>query len=171
MWLAWLLVIASACGRVNFDPLVDASGNGDGGSGSGSGSDGGGTGASCMGGNPSCVSTAGSLNLAGTYNASNSTASLGNGQAGSCGGANANEFTVQLIVMAAGTYQFTTAGSSFDTVLYILDACGGSELACSNSGGTAETLAMPLAQGQRIVVVVDGADACGTFQFRAGAAP
>lgn len=173
MRLALALVLVGGCGRVNFDPLSDGGGSGsgtntDGGSGS---IDGGGGSRVCMGGTPSCNSTAGSLSLAGTYQAGNTTRTSGNGMAGTCGGATGNEFTVQLIALQAGTYQFSTAGSQFDTVLYIRDSCTGTELLCADTPGGTEVVVLPMTQSQSIIVAIDGADECGVFQFTAQRAP
>ena len=63
---------------------------------------------------------------------------------------------------AAGTYTLSTAGSSYDTVLYALDACGGAELACNDdfSGGSSQ-ITLRLAAGERVVIGV------GSFAGRA----
>jgi len=57
-----------------------------------------------------------------------------------------------------GTFTFSTAGSSFDTVIYVLNECGGNEIVCNDDiGGTLQSGVMgPLNAGQRVIVVVDG---------------
>jgi hypothetical protein len=171
MYLALALVLVGACGRVNFDPLSD-------GGSSGSGSDGGGSGSgdpdggmqnpqACMGGTPSCTSTAGSLSQAGVYQAGNTTVQLGNGMSGTCGGATGNEFTIQLVALQAGEYRFSTNGSTFDTVLYVRDACNGTEIVCADTPNATELVTVTLAQAESVIAVVDGAGECGVFQFEA----
>ncbi|HWB79764.1 MAG TPA: hypothetical protein VG755_32595 [Nannocystaceae bacterium] len=58
----------------------------------------------------------------------------------------------------AGTWVFDLAGSSYDTVLALRDgSCGGVELACNDdAAGSASQLAMSLASGQTIAIVIDG---------------
>lgn len=67
----------------------------------------------------------------------------------------------------AGTYVFDTFGSSFDTVLYVLDGdCLGLSLACNDDTppGLQSTVSVSLATGQTVVVVVDGwGNAQGSF--------
>ena len=68
-------------------------------------------------------------------------------------------------------YTFSTAGSAYDTVLYVLDGCGGTELACNDDrvfGDTASRIAnLPLTIGQTVIVVVDGYSTnSGNYQLR-----
>lgn len=78
--------------------------------------------------------------------------------AGSCGYGASPEETWAYTAGASGDVTFSTAGSAFDTVLYVLDACGGAELACSDDGGGGSTseLVVPMTAGQTVIVVVDG---------------
>jgi len=78
---------------------------------------------------------------------------------GSCGLGEAPEGLFAFVAPHAGTYAFSTAGSLFNTVLYVLDErCGGAELACSDDrgGGLASMLELDLERDQAITVVVDG---------------
>lgn len=74
---------------------------------------------------------------------------------------------------SAGCWAFHTGGSSFDTVLYVLDGCSGDPLAC-NDDHNAETsvsgVGVHLSAGQQVVVVVDGFNAhqVGSWQLSAG---
>lgn len=62
----------------------------------------------------------------------------------------------------AGDWTFDTAGSDFDTVLYVLDACGGSELGCNDDdGGLTSSVTVTLGQGDSVVV------GAGSFAGRA----
>jgi hypothetical protein len=55
-------------------------------------------------------------------------------------------------------YVFSTAGSSFDTVLTLRDGCDGEELACNNNVGVSpqSEVVRKVAQGTPLAVVVDG---------------
>jgi len=88
---------------------------------------------------------------------------LGNDHDPSCGigsgppgGADA---MYQFTAMAAGTYVFDTAGSSIDTILSILDGCGGMELDCNDDvggGPVTSEITIMLAAGQSVIIVVEG---------------
>ena len=76
---------------------------------------------------------------------------------GSCGGTTANEDQYTFIAPQDGIYTIDTLGSDFDTVLYALDSCGGTEIACNdNSVDSTSRLNLELVQDQEIVLVVDG---------------
>jgi hypothetical protein len=80
---------------------------------------------------------------------------------GSCGLGEAPEALFAFVAPHAGKYAFSTAGSLFNTVLYVLDErCGGAELACSDDrgGGLASMVELDLEADQAITVVVDGFD-------------
>ena len=70
---------------------------------------------------------------------------------------------------ANGRYVFHTLGSDFDTVVYVLDGCGGVELACNDDAGAAEpdsALELDLASGEEVLVVVDGyANDAGRYEL------
>ena len=56
---------------------------------------------------------------------------------------------------AAGTYVVDTIDSTYDTVLYALDACGGLELACNDDhSGAASQITLRLAAGEAVVLGV-----------------
>jgi hypothetical protein len=186
VWLRLSLVVsllASACGRINFDPLGgdDQPGGGDGGPNDGKLGDGGGgidsaPGTACVGtATPNCPTAGGLLSLANTTSMGGPTDNNGDGLSGSCGGAGADERTVQYLVQQAGTYVFTTRDSDYDTVLYIRDGdCTGAELACNDNFGALFTsqVTLTLAAGQTIIAIVDGANGlCGTYSLRAGTNP
>lgn len=78
--------------------------------------------------------------------------------AGSCGGADAPDVSVQWTVPSTGTWVIDTAGSGFDTLLYVTDGCGGAELACDDDGaGSLQSrVEVEATAGQSLVIVVDG---------------
>jgi len=82
----------------------------------------------------------------------------------SCGGAGANE-SAMLQTVEPGVYLFTTAGSNYDTVLYLLEAsCDGQEIVCNDDAGGTATAALTYAfpETRDVVVVIDGAGGqCG----------
>ena len=62
----------------------------------------------------------------------------------------------------AATWRFTTEGSSFDSVIYVLDGtCAGAELACNDNATSATGLSAAeaaLSAGQVVVITIDGYD-------------
>lgn len=78
---------------------------------------------------------------------------------------------------ADGDYSIHTTGSSFDTVLSVLDgACLGLEIGCNDedpNGASSSALTLPLDEGQTITVMVDGVTDTdqGDFQLIIEAAP
>ena len=102
-------------------------------------------------------STAGAANLA------------GGASCGGYGGSNAPDASFLYTAPVSGSYTIDTAGSAFDTVLYVRSTtCSGAELACNDdSGGTRQSrVTLTLAAGQRIVIVVDGYGAAsGSFNL------
>lgn len=86
-------------------------------------------------------------------------------QTGTCGG-DGGEQTARFVAPAAGRYAFDTAGSAFDTVLYLRAACAdpGSERGCNDdASGLQSRVELDLAAGEAVVVVVDGFDGGGAF--------
>ncbi|MEM7157891.1 MAG: hypothetical protein AAF799_33935 [Myxococcota bacterium] len=85
--------------------------------------------------------------------------------AGSCGGLGSPDYAYQWQVPQDGIYRFDTSGSGFDTVVYLLDeTCMGEELRCNDdAGGPAAAVSALLSAGQVVMVVVDGANASGTY--------
>lgn len=112
---------------------------------------------------------------------SGTTVAAGDDHAGSClgEGAGSPERVFQWTAPSAGTFDIDTAGSAFDTILYVLTACAdGDELACNDDIdgellNLRSTLSVTLTAGQTIVIVVDGyGGSAGTFQVNiAEAAP
>lgn len=76
----------------------------------------------------------------------------------SCGAATGPEVVHSFVAPSAGSYVFSTAGSSFDTVLSLRDEASCGELACNDDfGGQASSrLSTFLEAGQAVYVVVDG---------------
>ncbi|MCR9166169.1 MAG: proprotein convertase P-domain-containing protein [Nannocystaceae bacterium] len=103
---------------------------------------------------------------------------------GSCGGTTGNDDQWTFTAPEAGIYTVDTLGSNFDTVLYALDGCGGTELICNDDAGDMTSrINVTLTAGQEVVFVVDGAglesgdynlnvelDACPDFEIM-GALP
>lgn len=78
-----------------------------------------------------------------------------------CASSSAGEVSYAWTAPAAGTYVFSTEGSAFDTVLYVLDGgCdSGSVLACDDNGGWfsfSSKLQLSLSMGQTVTIVIDG---------------
>ncbi|MEM6290673.1 MAG: hypothetical protein AAGA54_05385 [Myxococcota bacterium] len=118
---------------------------------------------------PTTTSTTGDDGMADTCGADilnggvqGSTLGRTNGSSGSCGGDEAPDHAFAFTPAADGLYTFSTNGSSFDTVLYVLDAsCAGPELACDDDGGDSvqSSISLALDGGQTVIVVVDGYNA------------
>ena len=65
--------------------------------------------------------------------------------------------TYQFTAPFAGTFVFDTFGTGYDTILAVLDSCGGAELACNDDTMTLQSQVMvPLAAGQSVIIVMDG---------------
>lgn len=88
-----------------------------------------------------------------------------NTTAGSCGGFTQPDDLYLFTAVQDGLYIFDTAGSAFDTVLYVRDGgCDGAELGCDDAGGGQPSqLALPLGAGQTVMVAVDGGTASGAY--------
>jgi hypothetical protein len=86
------------------------------------------------------------------------TAPAGDDSSGSCGGDGSPDAAYQWDVPYDGFFVLDTQGSDFDTLLYLLDDCGGNELACNDNaeGSVSSRVVAPFAMGDRVVVVVDG---------------
>jgi hypothetical protein len=90
---------------------------------------------------------------------SGTTAGLINALSGSCGGGSAPETTFLFTAPADAMYTFDTFGSSYDTVLYLLDGatCQDDTLVCDDDeNGLQSQVQTMLTMGQQVVVVVDG---------------
>jgi hypothetical protein len=72
---------------------------------------------------------------------------------------------------SAGCFSFDTSESDYDTLLYLLDGCNGSELACNDdvNAGVQNTSSVgyEVAAAQQIVIVLDAlnANTSGNFQL------
>ncbi len=88
-----------------------------------------------------------------------STTGVDNTVFASCGGDTAGDDTLTFTAPQDGVYAFDTAGSDFDTIMYLLDGCGGDEFGCSDDVGSDETshLNLLMTAGQEVIVAVDGA--------------
>ncbi len=76
--------------------------------------------------------------------------------------ADASEVTARFVAPADGIYVIDTddPATALDTVLYVLDGCGGAELACNDAISSSRLgpsrVTVELAEGQEVVIVVDG---------------
>lgn len=80
---------------------------------------------------------------------------------GSCGGGAAPEVVYRHVAAADGPLCFDTAGSGFDTVLYVrADDCDGMEIGCADDGpnvaGLQSDVSVDAVADQAYVIVVDG---------------
>jgi hypothetical protein len=86
------------------------------------------------------------------------TAPGGDDFTGSCGGAGSADVAYEWDVPYSDFFVIDTEGSDFDTLLYLLDDCGGDELACNDNAedSVSSRVVAPFERGERLVVVVDG---------------
>jgi hypothetical protein len=88
---------------------------------------------------------------------------------GSCtDGANGDEFLVAWTPSQTGTFTIDTIGSEIDTVLYVLEDCGGTELVCNDDIDEKvlqSSVTIFLFAGETILIVVDGFNAAATGAF------
>ncbi len=77
---------------------------------------------------------------------------------GECGSSGARDRFFLFEAPETGCYTFTTDGSTYDTLLRLLDACEGTSIACNDDyGGTLRSrVASTLEAGDTVFVVVDG---------------
>jgi hypothetical protein len=86
----------------------------------------------------------------------------------SCGAGGGGDMTYMFTAEAAGAYVFDTVGSEFDTVLAVLDACGGNELACNDDmdWDLTSLVVMELEAGQSVFIVADSYEGeCAWFDL------
>lgn len=100
--------------------------------------------------------------------ASGSTASSRNLHRGGCGGDVGPEVVLRWTAPRAGTFTFTTAGSDFDTLLYLRGECGGRDRACNDDvvAGVvrSSTATLTLAAGEPLFIFIDGwEDSAGNY--------
>ena len=106
--------------------------------------------------------------LIGTTTGDNTTATSTGDQAASCATTSGKGVFYTFTAGAAGTYTMDTEGSAqLDTVLSVYSACGGTQLACDDDGGTipanSSRLTVALAATQTVIVQVKtfGSDPVG----------
>ncbi|MEC8191990.1 MAG: putative metal-binding motif-containing protein [Myxococcota bacterium] len=78
---------------------------------------------------------------------------------GECGSSGGKDRLYRFTAPEDGCYTFDTDGSSYDTLLRVLDACEGVSLDCDDDGGegTRSLIGdLPMAEGDEVFVVVDG---------------
>ena len=74
-----------------------------------------------------------------------------------CAFSNADDLAFGFVAPADGTYVFDTGGSSYDTVLYLLDGCGGREIDCNDDAiGLQSRVSATMQTGDVVIIVVDG---------------
>jgi hypothetical protein len=119
--------------------------------------------------NQSCCPGQDLASRTGTPVVTGMSSTAGSAISGSCGG-RGGEVTFRWQAPSAGRYEFATAGSSYDTVLYVrTGSCTGSEIGCNDdaaSGQTSSAVTIDLTAGQTVIVVVDSYSAMttsGTF--------
>ena len=108
----------------------------------------------------------------GTPVATNHTGGLTNDYTPTCVGGSAPDASYTWTAPSTGSYTFSTAGSSFDTVLEIRRINTLVSLGCNDdSGGTLQsTVSVSLLAGDTVVIVVDGfGTATGPFQLNIAA--
>lgn len=78
--------------------------------------------------------------------------------ASGCGGIGAPEDLYRFVAPGPGTYRFDTSGSSFDTVIYTMEECGGPPYACNDDDNfdLQSELILELDGGEKVLLAVDG---------------
>jgi len=86
------------------------------------------------------------------------TVDSGDGFQSTCGGQLQQDRAQLWTAPKSGTFVFDTAGGDWSLALSVLTGCQGPELACAvgEAGGRQGTVKLTLAQGQAVLVVVDG---------------
>jgi hypothetical protein len=87
---------------------------------------------------------------------------------GMCGSTGGRDEVFLWTAPEDGCYTFDTESSSYDTVLRLLDACEGTELACDDDGGRTSltsSIQEPLEEGTTLFVVVDGYSSSSTGDY------
>ncbi len=74
----------------------------------------------------------------------------------SCGSGNALDQAIRFTAPVASTYTFDTFGSGFDTVLSVWSDCSTESVCNDDTGGLQSQVAIDLAAGQAVLVLVDG---------------
>jgi hypothetical protein len=74
-----------------------------------------------------------------------------------CGTGGGEDAMYQFTAPVAGNFSFDTFGSPFDTMLAVLDGCGGNELTCNDDTMDLQSqVTVNLGAGQAVIIVVDG---------------
>ncbi|MFO0624566.1 MAG: hypothetical protein U0325_03045 [Polyangiales bacterium] len=100
--------------------------------------------------------------------ASGSTVAAQNLRRGMCGGDAGPEVVLRWTAPRAGTFTFTTAGSDFDTLLYLRSTCDGPDVVCNDDvvGGVvrSSTATVTVDAGEPVFVIIDGwEDSAGNY--------
>ena len=97
-----------------------------------------------------------------------STRGAGNTTSPTCASSNADDVSFAFIAPQSGRYTFSTAGSAYDTTLYLYSGCRGREIACNDdANGTLQSqVTNTLPVGAVVIAVVDGySSSSGNFQL------
>ena len=91
---------------------------------------------------------------------------------GSCGGGGPEQVW-EFVAPRAAAWLFSAAGSAFDTLVYARSECGNpdSELACDDTSFPHDELLIPLDEGDRIFVFMDGWSVAGDYVLTITAQP
>ena len=82
----------------------------------------------------------------------------------SCTVANADDVILRWTAPAADVYSFDLSGSDYDTILMLWAACDGPVLGCNDDAiGVTSQITIPVAQGQSVLIVIDGFDQNGNW--------
>ena len=169
----WVFMAALGCGRVNFDRVdqggVVVDGQVSDGTALNDGTDNDGP-VSCSGAlAATCPVMVRAISTGMNVHVSGSTSGLADGRAGSCGGTGSAELILQLDIAQFGFFDISTAGSDFDTVVYVFDGdCSTSEFDCRNAvtGPGGETFTIGVAHAGPFMIVVDGiGGGCGHVEL------
>lgn len=119
-----------------------------------------------------CAGTAGGCGTTdlgssvGSAIATGNTCGRANGVNSTCGSSNASDQSYTWTAPFTGTFMFSTAGSSYNTVLQLHNLATGASLGCNDdASGTYQSLvSVALSAGQRVRITVDGFSTnCGNF--------
>jgi len=112
----------------------------------------------CTGG-PASPCPEGESGLTGSSVFIGSTMRAGDDYQPSCAEFHAPDRAFRWTAPSSGTFVFETAGSGFNTVLYVLRGCGGEELACNDDWVDPRSqVEVTLSGGEMVIIVVDGYD-------------
>jgi hypothetical protein len=89
-----------------------------------------------------------------------------NAVASTCGHSNASDQSYTWTAPVSGTFTFSTAGSSYDTVLQLHDLATQASLGCNDNSAnsTQSSVTVTLSKGQQLRITIDGfSSSCGAF--------